>query len=99
MTSKPASRRARATTLAPRSWPSSPGFATKTRMGRSVMEGVQKMHLHKMRGRRSRDHQGIFCGGETVCVRNVRLLRTHGLHDGVSPRRALVVEGGGMKAA
>src|SRR5919201_6529528 len=32
MTSKPASRRARATTLAPRSWPSSPGLATTTRM-------------------------------------------------------------------
>src|SRR5216683_2513206 len=31
MTSKPASRRARATTLAPRSWPSRPGLATSTR--------------------------------------------------------------------
>src|SRR4030042_690072 len=30
MTSIPASRNARATTLAPRSWPSSPGLATKT---------------------------------------------------------------------
>src|SRR6476661_1541316 len=34
MTSMPASRRAAATTLAPRSWPSRPGFATRTRMGR-----------------------------------------------------------------
>src|SRR5689334_6420372 len=33
MTSKPASRRARATSLAPRSWPSSPGLATSTRTG------------------------------------------------------------------
>src|SRR5579862_9599534 len=33
MTSMPASRRARAITLAPRSWPSSPGLATRTRMG------------------------------------------------------------------
>ncbi len=34
MTSMPASRSAAATTLAPRSWPSSPGLATSTRMGR-----------------------------------------------------------------
>src|ERR1017187_4891328 len=32
MTSTPASRRARATTFAPRSWPSKPGFAITTRM-------------------------------------------------------------------
>jgi len=31
MTSIPASRSARATTFAPRSWPSSPGFAMMTR--------------------------------------------------------------------
>src|SRR5216684_320417 len=34
MTSIPASRSAAATTFAPRSWPSNPGFATSTRMGR-----------------------------------------------------------------
>src|ERR1043165_2754789 len=33
MTSMPASRSALAITLAPRSWPSSPGFATTTRIG------------------------------------------------------------------
>src|SRR3954465_15096178 len=33
MTSIPASRRAAATTLAPRSWPSRPGLATRTRIG------------------------------------------------------------------
>src|SRR5476651_1645404 len=33
----PASRRARAITLAPRSWPSSPGFATSTRILRSLV--------------------------------------------------------------
>src|ERR671934_89605 len=33
MTSMPASRRVRAMILAPRSWPSSPGLATTTRMG------------------------------------------------------------------
>src|SRR5215212_7105446 len=32
MTSMPASRRARAMTLAPRSWPSRPGFAITTRI-------------------------------------------------------------------
>src|SRR5213594_2723925 len=36
MTSIPASRRARATILAPRSWPSNPGLATTTRTLRSV---------------------------------------------------------------
>src|SRR5216117_2716149 len=39
MTSIPASRRARATILAPRSWPSNPGLATTTRTLRSVMAG------------------------------------------------------------
>src|SRR5438132_1238391 len=38
MTSMPASRRARAITLAPRSWPSRPGLATRTRILRS--EGI-----------------------------------------------------------
>src|ERR1019366_6082380 len=33
MTSMPASRRARAITFAPRSWPSNPGLATRTRIG------------------------------------------------------------------
>src|SRR5512132_3566429 len=35
----PASRRAAATTLAPRSWPSRPGFATSTRIGRERCRG------------------------------------------------------------
>src|SRR6185503_20801576 len=39
MTSKPASRSARATILAPRSCPSRPGLATTTRTLRSVMWG------------------------------------------------------------
>src|SRR5438105_4709761 len=37
MTSMPASRSAMATTLAPRSWPSRPGLATRTRMGLAIM--------------------------------------------------------------
>src|SRR5882757_500554 len=36
MTSIPASRSALATILTPRSWPSSPGFATTTRIRRAV---------------------------------------------------------------
>src|SRR6059036_2462910 len=40
MTSKPASRRARATILAPRSWPSSPGLATSTRILWDVTAGL-----------------------------------------------------------
>src|SRR5258708_109650 len=36
MTSKPASRSARATSFAPRSWPSRPGFATRTRTGATI---------------------------------------------------------------
>src|SRR5687768_17161156 len=39
MTSMPASRSARATTLAPRSWPSSPGLAMSTRIFFSLMNG------------------------------------------------------------
>src|SRR5436190_21140307 len=37
MTSMPASRSARAMTLAPRSWPSRPGLATGTRIGGFIM--------------------------------------------------------------
>src|SRR5215216_4398249 len=36
----PASRRARATTLAPRSWPSRPGLATRTRIWRCWVMGL-----------------------------------------------------------
>src|SRR6185312_3401179 len=39
MTSMPASRRARAMTFAPRSWPSSPGLATRTRIGAGLGTG------------------------------------------------------------
>src|SRR5262245_60275639 len=39
MTSMPASRSARRMTLTPRSWPSSPGFARSTRMGRGCWIG------------------------------------------------------------
>src|SRR5947207_2647823 len=39
----PASRRARATILAPRSWPSRPGLATRTRILRSRMRLLRKV--------------------------------------------------------
>src|SRR2546425_3898399 len=40
MTSKPASRRARATTLAPRSWPSRPGLAITIRIFASLIDSL-----------------------------------------------------------
>src|SRR5689334_20062312 len=43
MTSKPASRSARAMTLAPRSWPSRPGFATTTRYGRCTARNTRQV--------------------------------------------------------
>src|SRR4051794_34878963 len=42
MTSIPASRSARATTFAPRSWPSRPGFATTTRMREPMSTNLQR---------------------------------------------------------
>src|SRR5690348_7260497 len=47
MTSMPASRRARAITLAPRSWPSSPGLATTTRIGPAatpITASMKRLH-------------------------------------------------------
>src|SRR5437764_7213343 len=46
MTSKPASRRARAMTLAPRSCPSRPGLATTTRYRRSTGAHTKRMPFH-----------------------------------------------------
>src|ERR1041384_4475279 len=51
MTSIPASRRARAMTLAPRSCPSRPGLATSTRILCSAMQ-------HHLNTERTRDHRG-----------------------------------------
>src|SRR6185437_11071990 len=45
MTSTPASRRARAMILAPRSWPSRPGLATRTRIGAGMLE-VSRLLIH-----------------------------------------------------
>src|SRR5215208_4651605 len=41
----PASRRARAITFAPRSWPSSPGLATSTRIGCCILQ-VCRLLVH-----------------------------------------------------
>src|SRR2546430_10360411 len=43
MTSNPAARSAGATTLAPRSWPSSPGLATSTRGANSENHGLLEL--------------------------------------------------------
>ncbi|TMQ71252.1 MAG: tetratricopeptide repeat protein [Candidatus Eisenbacteria bacterium] len=51
MTSMPASRKAAATTLAPRSCPSRPGFPTSTRILRAIEILGPRLHL-----RRGRDH-------------------------------------------
>src|SRR2546421_8291501 len=53
MTSKPASLRARAMTLAPRSWPSRPGLAMSTRSGLASVTGLgrlQELDEHAQRG-------------------------------------------------
>src|SRR4029453_17314097 len=66
MTSMPASRNARAMILAPRSWPSRPGFATTTRILRLVLSTVgtvgfcrAKIELGKDGGR---PHTQAVCG-------------------------------------
>src|ERR1700674_330913 len=53
MTSIPESRNARAMTFAPRSWPSRPGFAIKTRMGRSGMRA--SLSIRPEKGARARN--------------------------------------------
>src|SRR6188472_3469290 len=45
MTSMPASRNARAMILAPRSWPSSPGFAMTTRIFRATAGSLISLRL------------------------------------------------------
>ena len=59
MTSIPASRRAAATTFAPRSWPSRPGFATSTRIGRDSVMG------RPLRGRESRPAESSTSATDT----------------------------------
>src|SRR5579864_951033 len=63
MTSMPASRNARAITLAPRSWPSSPGLATSTRIFRS--EAIWKDSIKRRRG-----DQVLYCAYESIPKRS-----------------------------
>src|ERR1051326_12398 len=66
MTSKPASRNARAMTLAPRSWPSRPGLAMRTLRGGVsliVLGTLQQLHEHAERGRRLQErHLAVGAG-------------------------------------
>src|SRR5262249_7688913 len=59
MTSMPASRRARAITLAPRSCPSSPGLATRTRIFSATIVGIRtQLELGRIPGAGSRPSDG-----------------------------------------
>src|SRR5919201_98072 len=58
MTSNPASRRARATILAPRSCPSNPGFATTTRILRSLIDVSFERRLCRRNPSRGRHRKG-----------------------------------------
>src|ERR1700674_4881213 len=62
MTSYPASRRARATTFTPRSWPSSPTFATMIRIGRTAVELIRPLARCRCRRPRSGVHDLAFGG-------------------------------------
>src|SRR4051794_40808547 len=64
MTSMPASRRARAMILAPRSWPSRPGLATTTRILRAVAVVI---------GARSLEHRRLGVGPEDLLQRRDHL--------------------------
>src|SRR3990170_1946958 len=98
MTSMPASRRARAITLAPRSWPSSPGLATSTRMGRFI--GLERLY--------SRKHTPKTTAGNEVsggCFRrfaphreDFRSLKDFGSLDDANPNAAPTACGYGLWA-
>src|SRR6266542_1537107 len=60
MTSMPASRRARATTLTPRSWPSRPGLATTTRMRPCAT--VRRLSLEGRAPSTTPRHEGLRAG-------------------------------------
>src|SRR5688572_741358 len=63
MTSIPASRRARAMIFAPRSWPSSPGLATTTRILRPPAEPVAAVSVLASTGGTLED-RGLRVGAE-----------------------------------
>src|SRR3970040_2771808 len=73
MSAKPASRRPRASTLAPRSWPSRPGLARSTLMGRSFIGA-----MIRARGALSRAASGLRQVRAVLLVVAPRVVR----HDG-----------------
>src|SRR5688500_14476430 len=85
MTSNPSSRRPRASTLAPRSWPSRPGLAIRTRMGvarsSSVMrEGFYGVPEPRRQGRQ-RWSSGIDQGLMVEVIAYLRIVHDHEVHD------------------
>src|SRR5918997_4628631 len=99
MTSIPASRSARAMTLAPRSWPSSPGLATRTRIflslmleGRLLVESVNVAQRVADFAERGVDADGVDGRGHRVVARARGLLQLfERVRDGavVAPRLRL----------
>src|ERR1051325_10171348 len=77
MTSIPASRKARAITFAPRSWPSKPGLATSTRIFRLDIATTRKQVLLKYHKRPATRHifrQCRICANGFDCCRNCVLV-------------------------
>ncbi|GAA2249455.1 hypothetical protein GCM10010232_41450 [Streptomyces amakusaensis] len=82
MTSIPASRSARAITFAPRSWPSSPGLATTTRIGpvtpitastHPAPPQVNERYLqHLVPGRFTEDPEGEITQWDMFAMRRIR---------------------------
>src|SRR5918911_245170 len=93
MTSNPASRSARATIFAPRSWPSSPGLATTTRILRSSVMIVTSEHRPQPL---SHAHDGVAIAGDELPVEaaaialpardEVEVVVRHGLEGGGAVR-------------
>src|SRR5512132_3698637 len=89
MTSNPASRSARATIFAPRSWPSSPGLATTTRILRSSVMVVTSEYRPQPL---SHAHDGVAIAGHQLPVESaavalpagdqVEMVVGHGLEGG-----------------
>src|SRR6202011_3105603 len=70
----PASRSAAATTLAPRSWPSRPGLATRTRMGRIVSNNLASApSARQLALARDEQHLARAAGEGTIAEPVVRL--------------------------
>src|SRR3990172_891417 len=96
MTSMPASRRARAMTLAPRSWPSRPGLATSTRIFLSVISSLRPLRLC---GERYLGHGDFFVGAEDGAEGVADFAQggvgAHAVED--ARHRVLVAAGGGLQ--